>query len=112
MYRLLHSNKAILVLTAGLCACTVVPSQVDVQPPAVVVEAPMPPPPPLVEVIPVAPGAGYFWINGYWRWTGREHQWEPGHWELHRERSYWVPHRWDRDDRGHWRLHEGYWRAD
>lgn len=31
-----------------------------------------------VEVIPVAPGAGYNWVAGHWAWRGRW-VWIPGH---------------------------------
>jgi hypothetical protein len=28
----------------------------------------------------VAPGPGYVWASGYWRWTGADYVWVPGSW--------------------------------
>jgi hypothetical protein len=36
-------------------------------------------PAPRVEVIPVAPGAGYNWVPGHWAWRPRGWEWIPGH---------------------------------
>jgi WXXGXW repeat (2 copies) len=36
-------------------------------------------PAPRVEVIPVAPGAGYNWVPGHWAWRGTNWAWIPGH---------------------------------
>jgi len=36
-------------------------------------------PPPRVEVIPVAPGAGYNWVPGHWAWRGTGWVWIAGH---------------------------------
>ena len=33
------------------------------------------PPVPIVEVVPAAPGPGYYWIPGYWIWDGGRYVW-------------------------------------
>jgi YXWGXW repeat-containing protein len=67
------------------------------------------PPPPQVEVRPVAPYAEAVWIEGYWRWTGREYVWVRGHWDRPRHGWVWVAHHWER--RGnHWHYVPGHWR--
>ena len=38
------------------------------------------PPPVRVETQTVAPGPGYVWTSGYWRWTGTTYVWVPGSW--------------------------------
>src|SRR5437764_4893686 len=43
-----------------------------------------PPPEPRVEVVGVAPGPDYFWVDGYWYAHGRNFDWHPGHWERRR----------------------------
>lgn len=74
------------------------------------VEAPVrvAPPPPRVEYIAPAPAVGYLWIDGYWGWTGHQHEWVPGRWEAPRAGYRWTPHRWERDG-DHWRQHGGRW---
>jgi hypothetical protein len=82
-----------------------------------------PPPPRVVRVRPVAPGPGYFWVDGYWYPVGRHYRWHEGYWSRppyegsrwigpHYEggmfyNGYWDgsrgrfehDHRWDRDRR-------------
>lgn len=66
------------------------------------------PPGPRYEYIGPPPVVGYFWIDGYWGWSGGRHVWVPGRWEEPRRGYTWVPHRWDRDgDR--WRESPGRW---
>jgi len=74
----------------------------------VVAEAP---PPPVSEAIYPAPGPDYFWIAGYWNWSGRW-RWMPGHYERHpnfHPGAGWIDGHWDRRGggftwvRGHWR---------
>jgi hypothetical protein len=68
------------------------------------------PPAPVYEVIPAAPGLGYIWIGGHWRWQLNRHIWIGGQWALPpRGYSVWVPHRWERGQRG-WVEHPGRWR--
>src|SRR5207244_4305311 len=47
--------------------------------PTNVVEAPLTPPSPQVEVVPVAPGPEYVWVPGYWAWSGGG-VWVGGRW--------------------------------
>ena len=66
------------------------------------------PPPPRVEYYGVAPGPGYLWLGGYWRWTGRRYAWVGGHWGRYRPGYNWVPDRWARGPHG-WRHERGHW---
>jgi len=68
------------------------------------------PPPLRAEVVAVAPGPGYVWVPGYYRWDGAAYIWMPGRYERPpRERARWVPAHWERDRRG-WYFVEGHWR--
>ena len=100
-----------LAFTAG-CVVAVRPAPVGViytSPPGevVVTEAP---PAPLVEVVGVAPGPGYFWIGGYYHWYGSRWGWVAGHYALPpRHGAVWVGPRYDY--RGGRRVYiRGYWR--
>lgn len=68
------------------------------------------PPPDRVEVIGVAPGAGYIWRRGHWGWDRGDFVWTPGRWVVV-ERGYrtWVPGHWV-ERRGRWYWREGHWR--
>ena len=50
-----------------------------------------------VEAQTVAPGPGYFWTRGYWRWTGTTYVWVPGTWVVRPRpaavsvEGHWVP---------------------
>ncbi|CAM2156046.1 Lipoprotein [Pararobbsia alpina] len=33
-----------------------------------------------VEVVPVAPGEGFVWVKGHYKWEGGAWVWVPGHW--------------------------------
>ena len=72
--------------------------------------AAVPPPPLRAEVVGVAPGPGYVWVNGYWGWRGRDYAWVPGYYSRPpHPRAVWVAPRWERyHDR--YRFHEGRWR--
>lgn len=67
------------------------------------------PPPDRVEVIGVAPTAGYVWVPGHWRWRGNDFDWTPGHWvPVERGYRHWVPGHWtQRHNRWYWV--DGYW---
>jgi hypothetical protein len=68
------------------------------------------PPAPIVDTRVVAPGAGYLWLPGFYRWNGAAYAWVPGRWErAPRPRAAWVPGRWVRERRG-WYFVEGHWR--
>jgi WXXGXW repeat (2 copies) len=36
-------------------------------------------PAPIVEVVPVSPGAGHHWLQGHWVWRGADWHWVKGH---------------------------------
>lgn len=58
----------------------------------------------------VAPGPGYVWIGGYWRWTGANYVWVSGHWVPRpRPAAVWVEGHWSRGPGG-WIWVEGHWR--
>jgi hypothetical protein len=91
--------------TAALAACAPLP------PPGVVyVGANFGPPPPVVEVVSVAPGRGWLWIRGFYRWDGVAYLWVPGRWERPpHPRARWEEGRWRHHARG-WYWVEGRWR--
>ncbi|HLX25473.1 MAG TPA: YXWGXW repeat-containing protein [Candidatus Cybelea sp.] len=59
------------------------------------------PPAPIYETVPAAPGPGYVWVGGYYRWNGNRYVWVHGHYARHAGR--WCG--------GHWRhgAHGYYW---
>jgi hypothetical protein len=60
------------------------------------------PPSPRVEVQTVAPGPGYIWTPGYWRWTGADYVWVGGSWVVRpRPTAVYA--------RGHWERRPGGW---
>ena len=68
------------------------------------------PPPPQVEVVPVAPGADYYWVPGYWYWRANGWVWWGGRWTIRPwHGAIWVHGGWARG-RGGWRWHGGHWR--
>jgi hypothetical protein len=68
------------------------------------------PPPPLVEAVAVAPGPGFVWVPGFYRWDGVQYVWVPGRYERPpRPRARWVPPHWERGRRG-WYVVAGRWR--
>ena len=76
------------------------PVDVDVAPPA-----------PVVETRTAAPGGGAVWIPGYWRWHQGRHHWMSGRWSAPRHGHHWEPARWSRH--GHrWAYEPGRWRRD
>jgi hypothetical protein len=97
------------ILAAGLAlACLAMPvaSKTDVHlglnlnvgPPAEVVEE-IPPPPVAV---------GYVWAPGYWDWDGHHHVWRRGHYVKARPGFVWEPPHWV-EVRGRWRFVPGRW---
>ena len=53
------------------------------------------PPSVRVETQTVAPGPGYVWTTGYWRWTGTDYAWVPGSWVVRpRLAAGWVAGHW------------------
>ena len=69
-----------------------------------------PPPPLRAEVVGVAPGPGYVWINGYWGSRGGRYEWVGGRYVRPPHRgARWEEPRWERrGDRYH--FHDGRWR--
>ena len=69
------------------------------------------PPAPIYESVPAAPGPGYYWVPGYYRWDGYRYTWvhgryayppysgavwRPGHWVQSPHGWYWRPGHWGR----------------
>ena len=68
------------------------------------------PPTVRVEAQTIAPGPGYSWTPGYWRWSGANYVWVSGSWvRAPRTTAVWVPGHWVHRPRGyvwvpgHWR---------
>jgi hypothetical protein len=92
---------ASLLLAAG--ALTPVLSQAGVA-----IDINVAPPAPVVETVPAPPQPGYVWAAGYWNWEGGRHVWVPGHYMEPRPGYRWEPDRWDhRGDRYHYE--PGHW---
>jgi hypothetical protein len=63
------------------------------------------PPPARVYVRPVSPGAGFYWVDGYWYPVGRHYSWHNGYWTRPPyEGARWIGPRHD----GHM-FYGGYW---
>jgi WXXGXW repeat (2 copies) len=68
------------------------------------------PPPERVEVVGVAPGPRYVWVQGHWHWTGDAYVWVPGSWAGRPSpNAVWVAGHW-RHVRGGWVWVPGHWR--
>jgi hypothetical protein len=79
--------------------------------PVAVVNVPVAPPPPRVEVMPPAPGPAYFWVAGHWRWEHGAHVWVGGRWEGTRPGYLWAPAHWVAAG-PNWHYVPGQWRAN
>ena len=95
---------AALTLSLALSACVVGPAPgyggagfVTIAPPALQFESYGAPPQP-----------GWFWVGGYWGWSGGRYVWMRGHWQGPRAGYRWVPQRWVRTQGG-WRSNPGHW---
>ena len=67
------------------------------------------PPAVRVEAQTVAPGPGYAWTRGYWRWSGADYMWVPGSWVVRpRPVAVWVEGQWIRRGGG-WVWIAGHW---
>ncbi len=54
------------------------------------------PPRPIVEHVLARPAAGYVWVGGFYRWTGRSYIWVAGRWALPpRPGAVWVAPHWE-----------------
>src|SRR5262249_13188219 len=68
------------------------------------------PPAPVVERVVVAPGPGYVWTPGYYRWDGRAYAWVSGGYALPpRAHAVWRCGHWAHERRG-WFWVDGRWR--
>ncbi len=69
------------------------------------------PPAAIYETVPAAPGPGYYWVPGYWTWSGYRYvwvhgryayppysgaSWHPGHWAQTPHGWVWKPGHWGR----------------
>ncbi|HEY4433138.1 MAG TPA: hypothetical protein VGM99_01945 [Candidatus Cybelea sp.] len=67
------------------------------------------PPAPIYETVPVSPGPNYYWVGGYWTWSGNRYVWRRGYYAA---RPYggavWYGGRWAHA-RGGWYWHAGRW---
>lgn len=105
-----NARRRILRSVIFLCSLGVAATGCVPLPPPGVILVTRRPPGDRVELMGVAPGPGYVWAGGYWRWDGGDYGWVPGHWVLaERGHERWVPGRW-RHARGGWYYVEGYWR--
>ncbi len=67
-----------------------------------------PPQPRIIRVQPRSPGAGYFWVGGYWYPRGNRYSWHDGYWTRPAySGSRWVEPRYDGE-----RYFDGYWDGD
>jgi len=70
-----------------------------------------PPPAPVYERAPYAPGPGYVWLGGHYRWDGYRYVWVPGHYvRPPYGYSSWVPGHWVNRPNGAWVWIPGHWR--
>src|SRR5215831_17440464 len=68
------------------------------------------PPPARVQVRGRAPGPGFVWQPGYYRWGRGAYRWRPGIWvRPPARRAVWVAPRWHHSRRG-WYRSPGFWR--
>src|SRR5207237_2953627 len=74
------------------------------------VVVPQAPPSVRIEEQTVAPGPGYIWTQGYWRWSGRDYVWVSGAWvRPPRTTAVWVSGHWVSRGAG-WVWVPGHWR--
>ena len=67
------------------------------------------PPAPVYEAVPAAPGPGYYWVAGYWRWNGYRYVWARGHYEVAPySGAVWHPGHWRQGPNG-WYWVAGHW---
>jgi hypothetical protein len=107
----LHYSPVLAFLSiAVLSGCVVRPARVYYAAPPGAVVVTQAPPPPQVEVVPEAPGPGYVWIAGHWRWREGRYVWIRGHYDVPpRAGVVWIaPHYENRG--GSYVLIEGAWR--
>jgi len=69
-----------------------------------------PPPEAVPEDRPVTPGPKYYWVPGYWNWSGSEWQWVSGYWTPTRAGYVYVAPRFVSEN-GRWAYYRGYYRG-
>ena len=67
-----------------------------------------PPRPRVVRVEPRSPGAGYFFVKGYWYPVGNHYKWHEGYWT----RPAFAGAQWVEPHYSDHRFYEGYWAGD
>ncbi|CAN5795897.1 hypothetical protein BH11BAC3_BH11BAC3_22660 [soil metagenome] len=67
------------------------------------------PVPPPVKVRPMAPSAGYVWVDGEWAWRRGKYHYVNGYYITPAHNSAWIPGHWRKVRRG-WAWDKGYWR--
>jgi hypothetical protein len=97
---------SLVAVTLSGCVVTARPAAVVAVPGEVVVR--MAPPPLRVEVVGVAPGPGYVWAAGHWRWEGGAYAWHRGEWMAPRPGYHLVAHEW-RPVGAEWHYSPGHW---
>jgi hypothetical protein len=107
MLKRIHARNLVILAAAclALSACVVVPTRRGLYVGPAVAAAP---PAPQVEYYGAAPYPGYFWVGGYWNWTGYRYTWMGGHWQAPRRGYTWVPRRWVHGRDG-WHMRGGRW---
>jgi hypothetical protein len=74
---------------------------------AVNVDIDIAPPAPIVEA-PPSPRVGFVWAPGFYAWRGGRHVWVRGHWIRERPGFHWVPDAWVPAG-PHWHYVPGHW---
>ena len=64
------------------------------------------PPTAVYETVPAAPGPGYVWVGGYYRWNGSRYYWVHGHYVRHA--GHWCAGYWHHGRHGYYWT-EGRW---
>lgn len=97
-----HKEKEIIVVQEPV-------QPVVVAEPAVLVESA--PPADVQETIPPAPGPGFHYIKGCWKWNG-QWAWTPGYWvAVPHPGAVWVPGYWVKHHHRHgWYWVDGHWK--
>lgn len=67
------------------------------------------PPAAQAEVIPAAPGPGYYWVRGHWAWRDGRYVWIRGHYIAQRAGGVWVEGHYQNGAGGYFWV-EGHWR--
>lgn len=74
------------------------------------VRVPYPPPAAQVELVPPQPSEDAVWVDGFYRWTGRDYIWTPGDWVVPEAGLKYAPPMAVRLDDGSLVYYEGKWR--